>query len=326
MRPRLISQVRLPGIRHVTQATDLGWVGTERDSTAVNLFDHELRHVARLAVPLDDPRMKVSATRRLVAAGDKQQIVVLDHHGVVRWRSSWDRFGSSAGADFHLDGDHVLWVRLAGTGELVAVNGVSGAEFHRMPLPGPEAAWFLHAPDGVWTGLTLLDPYRSRAMLIRLDGERIVSRPLAGGDLAGFSPAGSRYLTLTPDGYLSVRDVASDAVITARHLEDLPGAPPGLAGCRHVDRAVFLSEDLILATVNTEDLPNDAEGHLMLSALSLRCRSQVRYPHHHGSAAVHPSHQPGRWLTRHHEDDQLRLWQLGARLDDEPIPGQLALL
>ena len=326
MQPRLINQVRLPGIRHVTQATGLGWVVTEQDRFTVHLFDHELGRVARLAAPLDDPRMKVSATRRLVAAGDAHQIVVLGHDGVVRWRSSWDRLGGSASADFHLDGDHVLWIRLGDTEELVAVNGVSGAEIHRTPLPGPGAAWFLHAPGGVWTGLTLLDPDRSRAVLIRLDAERIVSRPLAGGDLAGFSPAGGHYLTQTLDGFLSVRDIASDAVVTARHLEDLPGAPPGLAGCRHVDRAVFLSEELILAAPSTEGPPNDAEGHLLLSALSLRCRSQVRYPHHQGSGAVHPSYQPGRWLTRHQEDDRLRLWQLGARLDDEPMPGQLALL
>ncbi|MEU4790584.1 hypothetical protein AB0F95_12870 [Micromonospora tulbaghiae] len=325
MRPRLINQVRLPGIRHVTQAAGLGWVVTEQDRVAVNLFDHELRRVARLAAPLDGPQMKVSATRRLVAAGDAHQIVVLDHDGVVRWRTSWDRLGGS-GADFHLDGDHVLWIRLADTEELVAVHGASGAEIRRTPLPGPEAAWFLHRSVGAWTGLTLADPDQTRALLIRLDAEHIVSRQLAGGDLAGFSPAGGRYLALTLDGFLSVRDVASDAVITARHLEDLPGAPSSLAGCRHVDRAVFLSEELILAAPNTEGLPDDAEGHLLLSALSLRCRSQVRYPHHDGSGAVHPSYQPGRWLTRHHEDDQLRLWQLDARLDDEPMPGQLALL
>ncbi|MGV9763883.1 hypothetical protein [Micromonospora tulbaghiae] len=292
----------------------------------MNLFDHDLRRVAQLAAPLDDPRMNVSANRRLVAAGDEHQIVVLDHDGAVRWRSRWDRLGGRAGTDFHLDGDHILWIRLADTEELVAVHGASGAEIHRTPLPGPEAAWFLHSPVGVWTGMTLLDPYQSRAMLIRLDAERIVSRPLAGGDLAGFSPAGGRYLTQTLDGFLSVRDVASDAVITARHLEDLPGTPSRVEGCRHVDRAVFLSEELILTAINTEDLPDDAEGHLLLSALSLRCRSQVRYPHHHGAGAVHPSYQPGRWLTGHHEDDQLRLWQLGARLDDEPMPGQLALL
>ncbi|MGA4683098.1 MULTISPECIES: hypothetical protein [Micromonospora] len=326
MHPRLINQVRLPGIRHVMQATGLGWVVTEQDRLTVNLFDHELGRVARFAAPLDDPRMQVSATRRLVAAGDAHQIVVLDHDGVVRWRSSWGRLGGSAGADFHLDGDHVLWIRLRETEELVAVNGVSGAEIRRTPLPGPGPAWFISATDGVWTGLTLLDPCQSRAMLIRFDAERIVSRPLAGGDLAGFSPAGGRYLTQTLDGFLSVRDVALDAVITARHFEDLPGTPPSLAGCRHVDRAVFLSEELILAAPNTGSLPNDAEGHLLLSALSLRCRSQVRYPHHDGSGAVHPSYQPGRWLTRHHEDDRLRLWQLGARLDDEPMPGQLALL
>ncbi|MEU5943638.1 hypothetical protein ABZ807_31805 [Micromonospora sp. NPDC047548] len=51
MQPRLINQVWLPGIRHVTQATGLGWVVTERNSVTVNLFDHELRRVARFAVP-----------------------------------------------------------------------------------------------------------------------------------------------------------------------------------------------------------------------------------------------------------------------------------
>ncbi|MEW2590417.1 hypothetical protein AB0893_08380 [Micromonospora aurantiaca] len=326
MQPRLVNEVRLPGIRQVTQATGPGWVVTERDSVTVNLFDQELRRVARLAVPLDGPQMKVSATRRLVAAGDEQQIVVLDRDGAIRWRSTWQRLGDSAGADFHLDGDGTLWIRLAGTGELVALHGARGTEIHRIPLPGPEAAWFVHSPRNAWTGLTLLDPDRSDAMLIRLDAEHIVSRPLAGGDLAGFSPAGGRCLTLTTDGFLSVRDVASDAAIAERHLEDLRGAPHWPVSPRYVDHALFLTEDLILIAVNTADLPNDAEGHLLLSALSLGCRSEVRYPRHHGSGSVHPAHQPGRWLTRQHEDDQLRLWQLDVRLDDEPLPGQLALL
>ncbi|MBU8860530.1 MULTISPECIES: PQQ-like beta-propeller repeat protein [unclassified Micromonospora] len=323
MQPRSINQVRLPGIRHVTEAAGLGWAVTERESATVHLFDHDLRRVTRLAAPLDDPPMTVSATRRLVAAGDDHQIVVLDHDGAVRWRSSWDRLGGSAGG-FHLDGDHVLWIRLGDA--LVAVHGVSGAEIRRTPLPGPEAAWFVHSPEGDWTGLTLLDPDQSRAMLIRLDAGRIVSRPLAGGGLAGFSPAGGRYVTPALDGFLSVRDVAFGAVIAEGHLEDLPGMPPSRPSCRDVDRAVFLTEDLILTALTSADLPDDAEEHLLLSALSLRCRSRLRYPHHHGSGAVHPSYEPGRWLTRHHEDDQLRLWQLGARLDDEPMPGQLALL
>ncbi|WP_231935189.1 hypothetical protein [Micromonospora viridifaciens] len=140
------------------------------------------------------------------------------------------------------------------------------------------------------------------------------------------SPAGDRYLTLALDGFLSVSDVTTDTVIAERHLEDLPDTPPCLTSCRYLDRAVFLTDDLILAVVSTVDLPDDAEDHLLLSAHSLRYRSQVRYPHPHRSGAIHPTHQPGRWLTRHHEEDQLRLWQLDARLDDEPLPGQIALL
>lgn len=326
MQPRLINQVRLPGIRNVTQATGLGWVVTEPNSVTVNLIDHELRRVARLAVPLDGPRMNVAATAQLVAAGDEHQIVALDHHGAVHWRSTWDRLGGSADADFHLDGEHILWVRLADTRELVAIHATTGKELHRTPLPGPEAAMFIHRPVDTWTGLTLLHPDPSPAMLVGLDAEHIVLRPLAGDDLAGFSPAGDHYLTVALDSFLSVRDVTADTVIAERHLEDLPGLPPCHANWRYLDRAVFLTDELILIDVSTADLPDDAEDHLLLSARGLRCRSQVRYPHPHRSGAIHPSQQPGRWLTRHHEEDQLRLWQLDGRLDDVPLPGQIALL
>ncbi|MEV0811302.1 hypothetical protein [Micromonospora sp. NPDC050200] len=325
MQPRLINQVWLPGIRHVTQATGVGWAVTESASVTVNLFDHDLRRVARFAVPLDDPPMNVGATSQLVAAGDKRQIVVLDHNGAVHWRSSWDRLGGSVtvGAGFDLDGDDILWVRLADTKELVAIHATTGKEIHRTPLPGPEAAWFVHRLVDTWTGLTLLHPDPSPAMLIGLDAERIVLRPLAGDDLAGFSPAGDRYLTMAFDGFLSVRDVTTDTVIAERHLEDLTDTP---LSCRYLDRAVFLTDELILIAVSTADLPDDAEGHLLLSARRLRCRSQVRYPHTHRTGSINPAQQPGRWLTRHHEEDMLRLWQLDGRLDDEPLPGQIALL
>jgi hypothetical protein len=163
-------------------------------------------------------------------------------------------------------------------------------------------------------------------MLVGLDAEHVVLRPLAGDDLAGFSPAGDRYLTMALDGFLSVRDVTTDTVIAQRHLEDLPDTPPCLASWRYLARAVFLTDELILIAVSTADLPDDLEDHLLLSARSLRCRSQVRYSHPHRSGTIHPKQQPGRWLTRHQEEDQLRLWQLDGRLDDEPLPGQTALL
>ncbi|MEU4712906.1 hypothetical protein AB0F73_04475 [Micromonospora purpureochromogenes] len=304
----------------------MSWAVTEAASITVNLFDHDLRHMARFAVPLDDPQMNVRANGQLVAAGDKHQIVVLDHNGAVQWRSDWHRLGAAAGVDFDLDGDHILWVRLAGTKELVAIHATTGKEIHRTPLPGPEAAWFVHRPVDTWTGLALLHPDPSPAMLIGLDAEHIVLRPLVGHDLAGFSPAGHRYLTMALDGFLSVRDVTTDIVIAERHLEDLPNTPPGLACWRYLDRAVFLTDELILIAVSTADLPDDAEEHLLLSACSLRCRSQMRYPHPHRSGSIYPAQQPSRWLTRHHEEDLLRLWQLDGRLDDEPLPGQIALL
>lgn len=316
----------LPGIQHVTQATSLGWVVTEPNSATVNLFDHELRRVGRVAVPLDDPQMNVAATGQLVAAGDKHQIIVLDHRGGIHWRSDWDRLGGSADAGFHLDGEHVLWVRLTDTKELVAIDATTGKEIHRTPLPGPEAAMFVHRPVDTWTGLTLFHPDPSPAMLVGLDAEHIALRPLTGDDLAGFSPAGDHYLTMAPDGFLSVRDLTTGTMIVEGHLEDLPDMPPGPASWRYLDRAVFVTDELILIDVSTADLPDDAEDHLLLSARGLRCRSQVRYPHPYRSGAIHPSQQPGRWLTRHHQQDQLRLWQLDGRLDDDPLPGQVPLL
>lgn len=308
-------------MHRVTPASGLGWAVTEPASATVSLFDHDLLLVARVATSHADP-LSVGATGRLLAVGDEEQVTVLDHHGVERWRRSWDRPVGGLG----LDGDDILWVRLADPFELIAIVAASGEEIHRMALPGPVAAWFLHRPGDIRTGLALIEPDPSAAMLIGLDAGRIARRPLVGPDLAGFSPAGDRYLSMTLDGFLSVRDVTTDTVLAHRHLDDLPGTPPGLPRPRFADRAVFVTDGLMLVDVAAEGLPDGSDEHLVLAAGSLRCRSQVRYPHHDDPGTVHPAQIPGRWLTRDHEQGLLRLWQLDGRLDDEPLPGQIALL
>lgn len=315
-------------MQHVTPATDLGWAVTELAAATVHLFDHDLRLVARVPVPLEGARMSVSATRLLVAVGDKQQLAVLDHSGALRWRSPWDRFAgdATAGADFHLDGDDNLWIRLGDAKKLIAVHAATGREIHRVPLPGPEAAWFLHRPLDAWTGLALVEPDPSPAMLVGLEAERITLRPLAGHDLADFSPAGDHYLTVSLDGFLSVRDVATDAVIADRHLDDLSDTAPRPPSWRFLDRAMFLTDELVLTAIIATDVPDDGEEHLLLAARSLRHRSRVRYPHLHNPGAIHPAQRPGRWLTHDRSQDLLQLWQLDGRLDDEPLPGQIALL
>ncbi|GAA2389002.1 hypothetical protein GCM10010170_100400 [Dactylosporangium salmoneum] len=329
MHPRLINQVQLPSMRRVAPAAGLGWVVTEPATMTVSLFDHDLRPMARTAVPLDNPQVEASATHGFLAVGDRHEIAVLDHAGTLRWRSTWDRVAGRAPdrkVSFHLDGNDILWIRLADTRELMAVYAPTGDEIHRVPVPGPEAAWFLHRPTDAWTGLALLQPDPSPGALISLTDGRIAVRALSGLDLAGFNPAGDRYLTMTLDGFLSVRDIDTEAILANRHIDDMVDIPPDVAGWRLTDWAVFVTDELILISVVSTDLPDDAEEHLLLSARSLRCRSRLRYPGQHAPGSIYGAERQGRWLTRHHHDNVLRLWHLANPLDDEPLPGQIALL
>jgi hypothetical protein len=318
-------------MHRVTPAAGLGWTVTEPGNATISLFNHDLHAVARMPMPLDAPQINVSATDRLVAAGDKHEIAVVDYSGAVQWRSSWSKIagGATAGADFDLDDAGVLWVRLARrvhAGELVAIQASTGEAIHRISLPGPDAAWFVHRPADTWTGLALIDPGLWLAALVTVDAGRIVLQPLAGHGLAGFSPAGGRYLTMSFEGRLSVRELATDTVIVDRHLDDLPDKPATLTGRSDLDRAMFLTEELILTAVAATAPHGAVEEHLLLAARSLRYRSQLRYPHPYSPGAVHPAPTTGRWLTHHHKEDLLQLWQLSGHLDDEPPPGQLALL
>jgi hypothetical protein len=323
MRPRLLAQARLSGMRRVTPATDFGWAVTQPGEGTVSLFDRDLRAVATVPIPFDAPQVEVGATDRLIAVADKHEIAVSDHGGAVQWRRTWAEVGGHAGVDFGLDGTGVLWVRAAG--RLVALDAATGEEIHRIWLPGPEGARFIHRTADTWTGLTLVDPDTCSSGLAAVEAGRIALRPLAELRLFGFSPAGGRYLTVSFDEQLSVREVATDAVIAERHLDDLPDKPTSLADRSDLDRAMFVTDELILIVISAVDRHTDVE-HLLLAAHSLRCRSQLRYPHLFGPGVVHPAPTPGRWLTRHLKEDLLQLWQLDDRLDDEPPPGQLALL
>jgi hypothetical protein len=55
MRPRLLAQARLSGMRRVTPATDFGWAVTQPGEGTVSLFDRDLRAVATVPIPFDAP-------------------------------------------------------------------------------------------------------------------------------------------------------------------------------------------------------------------------------------------------------------------------------
>ncbi|MEV6923296.1 hypothetical protein AB0M46_02120 [Dactylosporangium sp. NPDC051485] len=342
MRPRLINEVRLEGLQHVLPAAGLGWVVTEPATETVSLLDHDLQLVRRVSLPLAVPRLNVSATSRFVAIADSHELVVLDSAGDICWRRPWRRFGADpADTDvpFHLDTDGILWIRVATTRELVALDAATGVEIHRVTVVGPDAAWFLHRPADASTGLGLLHPDPSRSALISLNNGRIALRPLRGPDLADFSPEGSRYLTMSIDGFLSVRELATETVLAERHLDDLPDLPSRI---RFADwcfeyPALFLTDEVLLVTLSPRDYSDDDE-HLLLSARSLRYRSRTHYPTLRWPGSIVSAERSGRWLTRDHEESTLRLWQIGdvtpppaspqptsTPLDDEPIPGQIAL-
>ena len=327
MLARLINQVRLDGLRDVTPAVGLGWVVTEPARETVSVLDHNLQLLGRVPIDLTGSRIAVAAAGSFIAASDGNEIAVLDGAGKTCWRKAWDRFADAAIGDvptLHIDADGVLWIR-AGQA-LLALDVGNGKEIHRVPLIGPDAALFLHRAADSRTGLALLQPDPSPSALISLVNDHIVLQPLIGLDTASFSPAGSQYLTMTMDGFLSVREVATEAVLVWRHLDDLPDLPPDLIGASFASWATFLNDDLVLASVGVPEASDDLQEHLLLSPRSLRCRSRVRYPGVADPGSIVDSQQPGRWLTHEHETKTLRLWQLGDRLDDEPLPGQLHLL
>ncbi|WP_211191614.1 hypothetical protein [Actinoplanes sp. TBRC 11911] len=341
MRPGLISEVRLDRLRHVRPAAGLGWVVTEA-TEAVSLLDHDLQLVRRVSLPFAVPRLDVSATSQFIAIADSHELVVLDSAGDIRWRRprSHLRAGTAdTETSFHIDADGILWIRMATTRELLALDAGTGIEIDRATLVGPDAAWFVHRPTDASTGLGLLHPDPSPSALISLDNSRIVLRPLRGFDLADFSPAGSRYLTMSIDGFLSVRELATETVLVERHLDDLPGLPYRI---RYADwyfeyPALFLTDEIILVKISSRDYSED-DSHLLLSARSLRYRSQIDYPTPRWPGSIVSAERSGRWLTHYHEESTLRLWQIAdtspppagpqARptpLDDEPTPGQLTL-
>jgi hypothetical protein len=128
------------------------------------------------------------------------------------------------------------------------------------------------------------------------------------------------------DGFLSVRELATEPVLAQRHLDDLPDLPPRFLGGMFTDYPVLLTDQLVLVSLRPPESPAETEEHLLLSARSLRYRSGVRYPSLHAPGSLVGAERPGRWLTHDHQDNKLRLWQVGGRLDDEPLPGQITLL
>jgi hypothetical protein len=341
MRPRLINEVRLDGLQHILPAAGSGWVVTEATQT-VSLFDHDLHLVRRVSLPFTVPRLNVSATSRFIAIADGHDLVVLDSAGNICWRRPWTHFQAEPAdteISFHLDTGGILWIRVATSRELVALDAATGVEIDRATLIGPDAAWFLHRPADTSTGLGLLHPDPSPSALISLDNSRITLRPLRGFDLADFSPEGSRYLTMSIDGFLSIRELASETVLAQRHLDDLPDLPPQI---RFADwnleyPALFLTDEIILVTLGSRDYSHD-DTHLLLSARSLRYRSQIDYPTPRWPGSIVSAETSGYWLTHDHEESTLRLWQTGdtapppaspqsksTPLDDEPLPGQIAL-
>ncbi|WP_433053319.1 hypothetical protein [Dactylosporangium sp. CS-033363] len=163
--------------------------------------------------------------------------------------------------------------------------------------------------------------YSSRSWLVRLESGRIALRPLAGERLVGFTPSGDRYFAM-PHGFLTVRAVATDQVVAARHIDDVPGPAAHTGRMWLLEAAAVVSDELVVVAVNLDDFETDFEEHLLLSARSMRCRSTVEYPVPMTQNSIYPADGAGRWLTRSHEERVVRLWQIAGPLDDEAMPGQ----
>ncbi|AGZ39492.1 hypothetical protein [Actinoplanes friuliensis] len=316
MRPRLIAETTVPGLRWVEPIAGAGWVVTQPETPALTVLDTELRTLATVGLPAGDRDMQAAADDTLLAVGTGQELIALERDGQIRWRRS---FGAGR-PDPHFDDHGVLWVHLPPADELLAVEAATGREIDRVPLDSTHGgALFTRHAGGEWTGLHVaMGQDGSQSWLVRLDGGKIVLRELAGECVTGFLRAGELYFS-TPhnDEQLSIREVATDAVVAEHAIEDVPGLPELGEDLILLEAATVVSDDFVLVAVNTDDFDTDLEDHLLLSTSTLGYRATMLYPYEMTHNSIYPADAPGRWLTVDYGENVLRLWQL----EDEPEPG-----
>ncbi|WP_433211720.1 hypothetical protein ACQP00_51060 [Dactylosporangium sp. CS-047395] len=291
---------------------------TEPSAPAVRVLDSRLRLTALVNVPAGERRFRVSADDRHVVVSTGEELAVVDYRGQLLSRLPGEH-GVAAPPECHLDCHGVLWVHRPPVDELVAVEAATGREIARAKLETANGEGvFVSDPTGVWTGLHVAMGYYSRSWLVRLESGRIALRPLDGESLIGLTPSGDRYFAM-PRGFLTVRAVATDQVVAARHIDDVPGLEERT---RLLEAAAVVSDELVIVAVNLDDFETDFEEHLLLSARSMRYRSTVEYPFPMTQNSIYPADGAGRWLTRSHEERVVRLWRIAGPLDDEAMPGQ----
>lgn len=334
MRPRLIAEALLPDMRAITYLGGVGWLVTQPAARAVSILDDELRILARVPIPTEDQLLGASADDQRVAVVTNNDLIVVDRQGQLLWRMPWSLFRqrdqraerrTSSTPRCHLDTHGVLWVHLPPKDELVAVEAATGREIDRVDLDTTHGgAYFVRYPGGAWTGLHVaMGQDGSLSWLTQLESGRIVLRPLAGECLTGFTSTGAQYFAMPHnEGIITIRDVATDAVVAACRTEDLARDEDQLERLILLEAAAIVSDELVVIAINTDNFDTDLEEHLLLNARTMRPRSTVEYAYPMSHNSIYPAGGRDRWLTCNHQDHTVRLWEIDGPLHDEAISGQ----
>lgn len=315
MRPTLIAEVTVAEPRWITFHDGIGWLVHHTADRAVTLLAPDLRSAVRIDVPVT-AQLRASISTDHLAAVTLDELVVCDRQGTPLWRRDLviERGrGLPCEPNCHLDTHGVLWVYLPDGDELVAHDAGSGMEIDRIRLDSSVgAADFWPHPDGHRLGFHVaMGQDAPLSYLAWLDNGQIVGRDLPGGFLAGFDPAGDRYLAM-PHAIddLSVRSLATGETVAARPTDDWP----------LMEASAFVSGNHILVAVDTDD---DYEDHLLLSARTLNRCADLYYAQPMLTNSIAATDGRGRWITNSHRQDVIRLWQLPEPVD--AIPGQQQL-
>ncbi|MEV7229982.1 PQQ-binding-like beta-propeller repeat protein [Polymorphospora sp. NPDC051019] len=314
MRPRLLAETSVPAGDAISHVDGVGWLVARPAEQVVAVLDDLLRPTARIPVPTSGAAFEATVRGRHVAVVTLDHLAVVDLAGNLLWRRDQpvEAVGTPCTPNCFLDADGVLWVYVPGGDHLVAFDAATGREIDRIELESQiGAATFWPHPDRGRLGLhVVLGQDGSYSWLLRLDGDRIDCRELAGEVLTGFTSGGDRYLAMPHvDGEIGIHDAATGTTVAGCDADGIPGYPTDPEYIL-VEAAAVVSDDLVVVGVNTDEYETDTEEHLLLSTEDLRYVATVDYGQPMTTYAIRPAGGGGRWLTTGHDGDLVRLWRL----------------
>jgi hypothetical protein len=323
----MIADVVLPPSGWISHIAGVGWLVTHPADRSATILNGDLSVVARVDVPVTAQHVVASVSERHLAAVTLDELVVCDRSGRVLWRREHviPRAGLPCEPNCHLDARGALWVYLPAGDELAVHDAATGEKIDSTRLDSSVgAAGFWPHPDRKRIGLHVaMGQDTPLSHLAWLEDGRIQGRNLPGEFLNGFTSNGERYLALPHDvREITIRDLATGMAMVSCDSENIPGYDCD-GNYRLMEAAALVSDDFVLAAVNTDDFASDFEEHLLLSTRSLRWQATADYGRDMTQNAIAATDGHGRWITTG-QDTTVRLWQLPDSISDE-VPGQLQL-